>query len=80
MLQWEARKGLLERDATRLFLSKSAEVIEKKGRESEKEPQESLGVRKRMKRRGLGMQWREESARFVRDNTTNYTTDLDVCQ
>ena len=54
--------------ATRVFLSKSAEVIENKGRESEKEAQERKRVRKRMQGKGLELEWRERYARSVRDN------------
>ncbi len=64
----------------RVFVSKSAEVIENKGQEWEKERQESLRVCKSIKRRGLGLGWQEASASFRRDNTTEYTTDLEFCQ
>jgi len=63
-----------------VFLSKSAEVIEKKRRESEKKLQESLRVRKRKELKEIEETKEVRSARFVLTNTGNGTTDLDVCQ
>jgi hypothetical protein len=59
---------------------KRLQAIENKGRESEKESQETLRGCKALKDRGLGAERREVSARFIRDNTRNGTIDLDVCQ
>ena len=42
----------------RVFCNKSVEVVETKGRESEKKRQERKRVRNSMKRRGLGLEWR----------------------
>src|SRR5713226_6970134 len=65
----------------RVFWEKSAEVIENKGRESEKERQESLRVRKRKEAKEIEEVKEiegEDPARFVRDNTRNGTIDA-VC-
>jgi hypothetical protein len=66
------------------FLSKSAEAIENKGREREKEAQESSlrgSGQVRVRKRKEGKEIEEVcSARFVRNNTDNGTIDLDVCQ
>ena len=59
----------------RVFWEKSAEVIENKGRDSEKERQESLRVRKRKERKEIEEVERANLARFVRDNTRNATID-----
>src|SRR5712691_9625799 len=62
----------------RVFCRKSAEVIENKGRESEKERQESLRVRKRKEAKEIEEVKEIEGghpARFVRDNTRNATID-----
>ena len=56
----------------------TATVIENKGRESEKERQESLRVRKRKEIKEIEEVKEVEgadSARFVRDNTRNGTID-----
>ncbi len=61
-----------------VFCKKSAEVIENKGRESEKERQESLRVRKQKEVKEIEEVKEVEGknpARFVRDNTRNGTTD-----
>jgi len=63
-----------------VFLSKSAEVIEKKQRESEKKLQGSLGVRKRKELKEIEEVDDVRPARFVLNNTGNGTTDLDVYQ
>ncbi len=62
----------------RLFCRKSAEVVENKGRESEKERKERSRVHKRKEGKEIEEveEWR--SARFVRDNTRNGTIDA-VC-
>ena len=62
------------------FLSKSTEAIEKKGREWEKEAQESLRVRKRKEVKEIEEVREARSARFVLNNTDNGTTALDVYQ
>jgi hypothetical protein len=62
----------------RVFCEKSAEVVENKGRESEKERQESLRVRKRKELKEIEEVEGEDPARFVRDNTRNGTIDS-VC-
>src|SRR5713226_4228930 len=62
----------------RVFWEKSAEVIENKGRESEKERQESLRVRKRKEVKEIEEVREVRSARFVRVNTRNGTIDA-VC-
>ena len=62
------------------FLSKSAEVIEKKGRGSEKERQERLRVRKRKEIKEIAEVKEVRSAGFVRDNTANHTTVREICQ
>src|SRR5258707_13511851 len=59
----------------RVFWEKSAEVVENKGRESEKERQESLRVRKRKERKEIEEIKGENPAGFVRDNTRNRTID-----
>ncbi len=62
----------------RVFWEKSAEVIENKRRESEKERQESLRVRKRKEAKEIEEVKEiegEDPARFVRDNTRNGTID-----
>ncbi len=59
----------------RVFWEKSAEVIENKGREPEKERQESLRVRKRKEVKEIEEVEGEDPARFVRDNTRNGTID-----
>ena len=59
----------------RVFWEKSAEVIENKGRESEKERQESLRVRKRKEVKEIEEVKKVRSARFVRDNTRNGAMD-----
>jgi len=59
----------------RVFWEKSAEVIENKGRESKKERQESLRVRKRKEIKEIEEVREVRSARFVRDNTRNGTID-----
>ncbi len=63
----------------RVFCQKSAEVIENKGRESEKERQESLRVRKRKEVKEIEELREfegEDSAKFVRDNTRKGTIHL----
>src|SRR5713101_6338631 len=62
----------------RVFCQKSAEVIENKGRESEKERQESLRVRKRKEIKEIEEVREVRSARFVRDNTRDGTMDA-IC-
>src|SRR5260370_12607096 len=67
----------------RVFWEKSAEVIENKGRESEKERQESLRVRNRKEAKEIEEVREVEGgnpARFVRDNTRNGTKDSHVRQ
>src|SRR6202022_4726778 len=64
----------------RVFCNKSVEVVETKGRESEKKRQERKRVRNSMKRRGLGLEWRAGWEGLVRENTGNHTTDRGVCQ
>ena len=59
----------------RVFCKKSAEVIENKGREPQKERQESLRVRKRKEIKEIEEVERANLARFVRDNTRNGTID-----
>jgi hypothetical protein len=59
----------------RVFCEKSAEVIENKGRESEKERQESLRVRKRKKIKEIEEVREVRSARSVLNNTRNGTID-----
>ena len=59
----------------RVFCRKSAEVIENKGRESEKEHKESLRVRKRKEVKEIEEVEGADPARFVRDNTRNGTID-----
>ncbi len=59
----------------RVFCRKSAEVVENKGRESEKERQESLRVRKRKELKEIEEIKGENPAGFVRDNTRNRTID-----
>ncbi len=62
----------------RVFWEKSAEVIENKGRESEKERQESLRVRKQKEVKEIEEVKElegEDPARFVRDNTRNGAMD-----
>jgi len=59
----------------RVFCKKSAEVIENKGREPQKERQESLRVRKRKEIKEIEEVREVRSARFVRDNTRNGTID-----
>ena len=63
-----------------VFLSKSAQAIENKGSAWEKEAQESSRVRKLKEVKELEELGKVRSARFVRDNTANGTTNLDVCQ
>ena len=63
-----------------VFCTKSRQIIEKKGRESEKERQESSRVRKRKVVKELDEGSGVGSAGFVRDNTRNGATDLDVYQ
>src|SRR5260370_26271374 len=65
----------------RVFWEKSAEVIENKGRESEKERKESLRVRKRKEIKEIEEVKEiegEDPARFVRDNTRNGNMDA-IC-
>ena len=64
----------------RVFCEKSAEVVENKGQESEKERQERTRVRKRKEGKEIEEVERATSARFVRGNTQNGTIDMDVCQ
>jgi hypothetical protein len=59
----------------RVFCEKSAEVVENKGRESEKERKESLRVRKRKEIKEIEEVEGENPAGFVRDNTRNGTID-----
>ena len=64
-----------------VFLQKSAEVIENKGRESKKECKERSRVRKRKEVKEIEEVKEvegENPARFVRDNTRNATIDA-VC-
>ena len=70
------------RDGTppRVFWGKRLQAIEKKGGESKKERKEILRGGNLLKNRGLEAERRRGPARFVRDNTRNHTTDLDVCQ
>ena len=63
-----------------VLLSKSAQTIENKGSECEKEVQESSRVRKRKEVKEIEEVKEVRSARFVLDNTAQGTTDLDVCQ
>ncbi len=62
----------------RVFWEKSAEVIENKGRDSEKERQESLRVRKQKEVKEIEEVEGGNSARLVRDNTRNANIDW-VC-
>ena len=67
----------------RVFCRKSAEVIENKGSVCEKERKEKLRVRNRKEAKEIEEVKEiegEDPARFVRDNTRNDTTGLDVCQ
>ena len=59
----------------RVFCRKSAEVIENKGREPEKERKERKRVRKRKEVKEIEEVEGENPARFVRDNTRNDTID-----
>src|SRR5712691_13249874 len=59
----------------RVFCRKSPEAVENKGRESEKERQESLRVRKRKEIKEIEEVREVRSARFVRDNTRNGIMD-----
>src|SRR5713226_7830279 len=59
----------------RVFCEKSAEVVENKGRESEKERKERSRVRKRKELKEIEEIKGENPARFVRDNTRNGTMD-----
>jgi hypothetical protein len=62
----------------RVFCRKSAEVVENKGRAWEKERKERKRVRKRKEVKDIEEVKEvegEHSARFVRDNTRNATTD-----
>src|SRR5258707_13561382 len=58
----------------RVFLSKSAEAIENKGRRTEKERQERKRVRKDKELKEIEEEDAKGSAGFVRDNTANHTT------
>ncbi len=65
----------------RVFCKKSAEVIENKGREPEKERKEKSRVRKRKEAKEIEEVKEvegEDPARFVRDNTRNGTIDA-IC-
>jgi hypothetical protein len=62
----------------RVFCRKSAEVVENKGREWEKERKERSSVRKRKEVKEIEEVKEvegENPARFVRDNTRNGTID-----
>ncbi len=59
----------------RVFCEKSAEVVENKGRESEKERKERSRVRKRKELKEIEEIKGENPARFVRDNTRNGNMD-----
>jgi hypothetical protein len=63
-----------------VFLSKSAEVVENKGRESKKERKERSRVRKRKEGKEIDEAEGANLARFVRDNTRNGIADQDVYQ
>ncbi len=63
-----------------VFWGKRLQAIEKKGGESKKERQEISRGGKLLKDRGLEAKRTRGPGRFVRDNTRNHTTDLDVCQ
>jgi hypothetical protein len=63
-----------------VFLSKSAEAIENKGRRTEKERQERKRVRKDKELKEIEEEDAKGSAGFVRDNTAKDTTDLEICQ
>src|SRR6266851_4079433 len=71
----EAESGATVTPPSRVFCKKSAEVIENKGREPQKERQESLRVRKRKEIKEIEEVREVRSARFVRDNTRNGTVD-----
>jgi hypothetical protein len=58
----------------RVFLSKSAEAIENKGRRTEKERQERKRVRKDKELKEIEEEDAKGSAGFVRHNTANHTT------
>jgi len=67
----------------RVFCEKSVQVVENKKRESKKERKERSRVRKRKEVKEIEEVKeveRESSARFVRDNTTNDSTELTICQ
>src|SRR5712691_11325376 len=57
----------------RVFCRKSPEAVENKGREAEKERQESLRVRKRKEVKEIEEVGGANPARLVRDNTRNGT-------
>jgi len=57
----------------RVFCKKSPEAVENKGREAEKERQESLRVRKRKEVKEIEEVGGANPARLVRDNTRNGT-------
>ncbi len=80
----EARLGARVLDTpTPVFCKKSAEVIENKGSEFEKERKEKSRVRKRKEAKEIEEVKEVEggnAARLVRDNTRNGATDLDGCQ
>ena len=63
-----------------VFLSKSPQAIENKGSECGKERQEGPRVRKQKEAKEIEEATGVRLARFVRDNTANDTTDLNVCQ
>jgi len=63
-----------------VFWEKRLQAIENKGWRPKKERQEISRGGKFLMDRGLEGAGRNGSVRFVRDNTRNHTTDLDVCQ
>jgi len=62
------------------FCKKRLQAIENKERRSEKERQEISRGGKLLKERGLEEKRTNGLVRFVRDNTAQGITDLDVCQ
>ncbi len=67
----KSRRGM----PPRVFCEKSVEVVENKGRESEKERKERSRVRKRKEVKEIEEVEGEDPARFVRDNTRKGTID-----
>ncbi len=74
----DSKGEILRYPTPRVFCRKSAEVIENKGSEREKERKERSRVRKRKKVKEIEEVKGEDPARFVRDNTRNSIIDA-VC-